>query len=174
MRKLAIVLIPLLVLTLVFGALGCGKGEVTPTPTPTPVVTPTPVPTPEPTPTPTAAPTATPTPTAAPLATPPPVDPAVPPCRFYGSVQLNGASVADGTVVTAIVEGFAYTTTTNSTPPPNGYGPSTYAILIHKPEGKSYDGKTVTFMIGNYGASQTATWSMGGNVALNISASTTP
>jgi len=54
MRKLAIVLVPLLVLALVVGVVGCG-GEKAPTatPTPTPIPTPTPTPTSPPTPTPT-------------------------------------------------------------------------------------------------------------------------
>jgi len=45
MRKLAIVLVPLLILALVIGAVGCG-GEEAPTVTPTPTVTPAPTPTP--------------------------------------------------------------------------------------------------------------------------------
>jgi hypothetical protein len=52
MRNLAIVLIPLLVLALVVGAVGCGGGAGEPTPTPTSTVTPTPTLTPTPTPTP--------------------------------------------------------------------------------------------------------------------------
>jgi len=42
MRKLAIVLIPLLIRALVLGAIGCGGEETKPTPTPTPTQTPTP------------------------------------------------------------------------------------------------------------------------------------
>ncbi len=45
MKKLVVVLIPLLVLVLVSGAVGCKK-EATPTPTPTPTSTSTPTPTP--------------------------------------------------------------------------------------------------------------------------------
>jgi hypothetical protein len=163
MKKLAVVAIPILVLALVFGALGCG-GEAAPTPTPEPTAAPTVAPTPEPTPTPTVAP-----PTAIPLATPPPSDNVSgPPCKFRGTVQLNGASVSNGTVITVIIEGYGYTTTT---PAPN-YGASSYAIVIPKAEGKSYDGKTVTFKIGDYVAAQTATWTMGGNVVVNLTATT--
>ena len=170
MRKIAVVLIPLAVLVLVFGALGCGgcDGGAAPTPTPTPIptVAPTPPPTPQPTVTPTPVPTVA--PTATPLATPPPVDSTVPPCRFRGMVQLNLTNVPDATVITAIIDGIGYTATT----PAAGYGPSTFVVLIPKPEGRSFDGKTVTFKVGNYMAAQTASWTMGGNVLVNLIAST--
>ena len=65
MRKLEIVIVPLLVLVFVIAAIGCGGEETKPTPTPTPVVTATPTltPTPSPSPTPRVIPTPTPTPT---------------------------------------------------------------------------------------------------------------
>ena len=53
MRKLAILLVPLLILVLVVGAMGCGGGNGEGEPTPTPKLTPTLTPTPTPTPTPT-------------------------------------------------------------------------------------------------------------------------
>jgi hypothetical protein len=162
MRKIAVVLIPLAVLVLVFGALGCGGGA-SPTPTPTPTVAPTPTPTEVPTPT--AAPTPTVAPTATPLMTPPaPDNVSGPPCRFHGTVTLNGANVADGTVLTVIIEGYGYTTTTTT---------STYAITIPKATGVSYEGKAVTFRVGSAAAIQTSAWTMGGNVLVNLIASTT-
>lgn len=51
---------------------------------------------------------------------------AQPPCRFYGTVQVDGYDVPDGTVITAIIEGVPYSTTT----PEAAYGPSTYALKI--------------------------------------------
>jgi uncharacterized Zn-binding protein involved in type VI secretion len=167
MKKLAVVAIPILILALVFGALGCG-GEAAPTPTPEPTPTPTvaPTPTPEPTPTPTVVP-----PTTTPLATPPPPDNVSgPPCAFRGTVQLNGASVPNGTIVTAIIEGYGYNTVT----PAEGYGASWYRIVIPKAEGKSYDGKTVTFRVNGYPAAQSAIWTMGGNVVVNLTATSAP
>ena len=165
MKKLAVVAIPILVLALVFGALGCG-GEAAPTPTPEPTPTVAPTPTPEPTPTPTVAP-----PTATPLATPPPPDNVSgPPCAFRGTVQLNGASVSNGTIVTAIIEGYGYNTVT----PAQGYPTSTFRIVIPKAQGASYDGKIVSFRVNGYPASQTVTWSMGGNVVVNLTATSTP
>ncbi len=93
-----------------------------------------------------------------------------PPCRFHGTVQVSGANVADGTVITATIDGTDYSATT-----PSVYGASTFMIEIAQPQqGLSYDGKTVTFKIGNDTAGQTATWSMGGNKAVNLTKGTPP
>src|SRR5512136_1197561 len=69
-----------------------------------------------------------------------------PPCAFHGTVQVNGQNVADGTVITATIGNDTYTATTTD---------STYRVVIAQPEGKSYDGMTVTFMIGSATAGQT-------------------
>jgi len=90
-----------------------------------------------------------------------------PPCAFHGTVQVNGANVADGTVITAKIGNDTYTATTTT-----AAGASTYRVVIAQPEGKSYDGLTVTFMIGSATAGQTGTWQMGGNVALNLTKGT--
>ena len=92
-----------------------------------------------------------------------------PPCAFHGTVLVNGANVADGTVITATIGNDTYTATTTT-----AAGASTYRVVIAQPEGKSYDGLTVTFMIGSDTASQTGTWQMGGNVALNLTKGTPP
>ena len=86
-----------------------------------------------------------------------------PPCAFHGTVQVNGLNVADGTVITATIGNDTYTATTTD---------STYRVVIAQPEGKSYDGLTVTFKIGSDTAGQTGTWSMGGNVAINLTKGT--
>lgn len=87
------------------------------------------------------------------------------PCRFHGTVQVNGADVPDGTIVTATVEGDTYNAST-----PSGYGDSTYMLEIAPPEGTNYtDGATITFMIGDQSAAQTGTWEAGGNTELNLS-----
>jgi hypothetical protein len=94
------------------------------------------------------------------------------PCRFYGTVALDGEDVPDGTVVKAVVSGTEFTTTT----PAAGYGPSSYAVLIEQPDGATYDGASVTFTIGGEAADQTATWISGGNVNTDVSSgeATTP
>jgi len=93
----------------------------------------------------------------------------VPPCRIHGTAMVDGANVADGTVITATIDGDTYTATT-----PSAYGASTYNIQIVQPDGKSYTGKTVTFMIGSDTASQTATWVQGGNITLNLTKGAAP
>ena len=85
-------------------------------------------------------------------------------------MQLDGADVPDGTIITAIVDGDEHTTET-----PAVYGPSTYAIKIVPPGGAPYgQGATIQFKIGDYAASQTGSWDTGGNIELDISASSSP
>ncbi len=87
------------------------------------------------------------------------------PCRWYGTVQVNGADVPDGTMITATIEGDTYNAAT-----PAVYGASTYALEIEPPEGTTYtEGAEVTFMIGDQAADQTSAWEAGGNIELNLS-----
>lgn len=93
----------------------------------------------------------------------------LPPCRFHGTVQLDDASVPDGTVITVVIGNDTYITTT-----PSVYGNSTYAIMILPPADTSYtDGTPITFNIGDYEAVEKATWDTGANVVLNLTASAT-
>ncbi len=97
--------------------------------------------------------------------------PPTPPCRFYGTVQLDGAPVPDGTMVTATVAGDTYTTTT----PAVKYGSSTYVLMLVPLPGMSYDeGAQITFTIEGYTADQTGSWEVGGNARLDITASIPP
>lgn len=87
------------------------------------------------------------------------------PCRFHGTVYVDGVEVADGTVITATVEGDTYTTTT-----PSVYGDSTYWLEIAPDVGVTYtEGAEITFMIGDQAVTQTGTWEAGGNFELNLS-----
>lgn|GEM_PF-4467001 len=96
--------------------------------------------------------------------------PPTPPCRLYGTVQLEGAPVPDGTVITATIAGDTYTTTT-----PAIYGSSTYVIKLDPLPGTSYnEGAQVTFKIGNYNADQTGNWEFGDNTRLDLTASIPP
>jgi hypothetical protein len=90
--------------------------------------------------------------------------PPEPPCRFYGTVTVDGADVADGTVITAMIGGDQLTTAT----PAEGYSTSTYALKIGV-DTEYTEGATVTFMIGR-AAAQTGTWTKGGNVEVNLTA----
>ena len=91
--------------------------------------------------------------------------PPEPPCRFYGTVIVDGAGVADGTVITAMIGGDQLTAAT----PAEGYSSSTYAIKIGV-DTEYTEGATVTFMIGDRAAAQTGTWTKGSNVEVNLSA----
>ena len=85
-------------------------------------------------------------------------------------MQLDGADVPDGTIITAIVEGDEYTIET-----PAVYGPSTYAIKIVPPSAAPYgQGATIQFRIGDHAAAQTGAWETGGNIELDLSASSSP
>jgi hypothetical protein len=93
------------------------------------------------------------------------------PCRFHGTVTVDGLGVSDGTAITAIIGGDTHDT---ATPVPE-YGPSTYAIKITVPEGKKYaEGTTVTFKVGNYFAEETGSWNGGGNLELDLTAYSVP
>jgi hypothetical protein len=94
-----------------------------------------------------------------------------PPCAFHGTVQVNGQNVADGTVITATIGNDTYTTTTFTNPTTTH---SEYRVVIAQPEGKSYEGLTVSFKIGTAAVTQTGTWSIGGNVAVNLSSGVCP
>ena len=91
--------------------------------------------------------------------------PPEPPCRFYGTVTVDGAGVADGTVITAMIGGDQLTAAT----PAEGYSTSTYAIKIGV-DTEYTEGATVTFMIGDRAAAQTGTWAKGGNIEVNLTA----
>jgi hypothetical protein len=82
-------------------------------------------------------------------------------------VSLNGANVADGTVVTVIIAGYGYPTTTTTV-----NGASTYSIIIPKAKGITYEGQTVRFLVGSATALYTSVWIGGGNVLQNLIAST--
>ena len=45
-----------------------------------------------------------------------------------------------------------------------------YSLLVHQREGPSFDGRTVTFGIGDFEAGQTAVWQRGGADELNLTA----
>lgn len=158
MRSLAAVSTCLLLLALVLGTAGCERieeirqGRSSPTPTTSEAATPTP------------SPSLTSTPTPTPATTVPPFTAL--PCRFHGSVHLDGAPVAEGTVITATIAGYTHTAAT-----PSPYGSSTYYLQIAPPGGVSFaPGTAITFVIGDRAATQTGSWEVGGNVVLNLTA----
>jgi len=83
-------------------------------------------------------------------------------CGFYGVVtSATGTSVANGTVVTAWIDGAQVATTTASS--------GNYVIKV----AGNYDGKTVSFKIGDVQASKTGTWTAMGNIKLDLAATGT-
>jgi len=96
----------------------------------------------------------------------------VPPCRFHGTVQLNGYPVANGTPIVATIGRDTYTATTFTRV---GSGSSQYDMTINPPQGVFYnDGTSVLFAIGNYTAQPSGFWKHGGNIELHLSAFTPP
>lgn len=92
------------------------------------------------------------------------------PCRFYGTLLLDGNALPDGSVATATISGVTYETTT-----PSAYGPSTYSLTIAALPGTLYaEGATVIFTIDGIVADQTGTWQSGGNIEVNLTASSGP
>ena len=81
------------------------------------------------------------------------------------ALNLKVRSAADN--LTAIIEGYGYTTTVQT-----AAGSSTYSITVPKATGVSYEGKAVTFRVGSATAIQTSAWAMGDNVLVNLIAST--
>lgn len=84
----------------------------------------------------------------------------LPPHRFVGTVVINGASAADDTVVTAIVDGAEVSKTTTI----GGY----YRIDVSQPQGQSFSGKTISFTVRGSAAPQTGLWEFGGVSEVNL------
>ena len=102
--------------------------------------------------------------------------PPIMPSNFYGTAMINGAYVADGTTISAWIDGSKYAETATFT----FEGESVYTIEIPA-DNPSTGGKeggeagdVVDFKIGGVAADQTGTWSSGTNVELNLTATTTP
>ena len=102
--------------------------------------------------------------------------PPIMPSNFYGTAMINGAYVADGTTISAWIDGSKYAETATFT----FEGETVYTIEIPA-DNPSTGGKeggeagdVVDFKIGGVAADQTGTWSSGTNVELNLTATTTP
>ena len=94
--------------------------------------------------------------------------PPSPPNRFFGSVSLDGAAAAGGTVVSASIGGVECGTTTVAVG-------ATYAYVLDvvsdgEISGCGSAGATVTFSVGGNAATQTATWSSGDFSPLDLTA----
>ena len=88
------------------------------------------------------------------------------PSSFYGTVKVNGANVADGTVVTAWINGTQVAETTTQT----WNGNSVYSMAV--PNGN--EGDSITFQVNGVVANESGTWQLGGNSELNLTVSSGP
>ena len=85
-----------------------------------------------------------------------------PPHVFVGNATISGVPAADGTIVTAWIDGGQAGAATVSD------SDGSYVLSVEQPVGVAYSGKTVTFKIGGVDAAETATWEQGGAQILNI------
>ncbi len=86
-------------------------------------------------------------------------------CQFYGTVEIDGEPVEDGTIVTAVLDGIRYTTQTQTNPSGN----SGYSLQIRLPERtESPPTSPIFFIIGDVDAHQTAMFIPGGTVFLEL------
>jgi len=83
---------------------------------------------------------------------------------FRGTVRVNNDTVADGTEISAWIEDVKVASTTAVD--------SGYFLKIPQAQGRYFEGKTISFKIGELAAEQTATWEAGAEVQLNLTATT--
>jgi len=85
---------------------------------------------------------------------------------FYGTVTLDGKSVADGTKVSALIDGVKKAEVATKT----DAGKSVYNLDV---VGESaFEGKEIVFKVGDVTAAQKGTYKAGANVSLNLTAVT--
>lgn len=96
------------------------------------------------------------------------------PATFYGTASIDGAPVPDGTPVRALIDG---KDCTQPGPAQRGTirdgGVSAYVLTVmHESQepGCGREGKTVTFTIGGWPATQVATWRSGAPQRLDLNA----
>jgi hypothetical protein len=95
--------------------------------------------------------------------------PPSPPNRFFGSVTLDGAAAAAGTVVSAQIGGVECGSTTVVTGETFAY--IVDAVSDGEISGCGSAGATVSFLVGGNTADQTATWTSGDFTQLDLTAS---
>ena len=123
-----------------------------------------------------ASPTAAPAATTAPPKAPEPTDTPVPAPKDTPVPAPTEAPTVEPTMEPTPLPTVAPTEVPTATPEPLPATPSeptTYLLSVHQPGDQVYTGKTVTFMIGNLQAVETAVWRQGGLDKLDLSASGT-
>ncbi len=95
------------------------------------------------------------------------------PSSFYGSVKVNGANVADGTVVRALINGQVFAETLTQT----YQGQSVYSVDVpgDNPDTTvregGREGEAVQFTVGGVAAVESGAWHEGINARLDLTAS---
>jgi len=89
-----------------------------------------------------------------------------PPSVFGGTVSFDGAPAADGTVISAWIDGKEVA----STEAKDGG----YAIIVAQSADAAFAGKTVVFQVGGSEAREQGTWEAQGGSELNLTAITAP
>ena len=84
-----------------------------------------------------------------------------PPHVFVGSATQGDVPAADGTEVTAWIDGIQVGTGTVTG--------DQYKVQVIQPEGQFFDGKTVTFQVAGLDVPETAIWEVGGATEVNLS-----
>ncbi len=98
------------------------------------------------------------------------------PSSFHGTVKIDGANVAGGTVVSARINGVQYASTIVTT----YLGDTVYALDVPGDDDDvpgiqgGVSGDTIVFFIGSIQATQTGTWHSGSSVTLNLTGFTAP
>ncbi|MBU0490235.1 MAG: hypothetical protein KKA73_22715 [Chloroflexi bacterium] len=98
------------------------------------------------------------------------------PSGFWGTAQVSGQNVPDGTVVSAWINGTRYTATATLT----WNGDSFYSIDVPGDDPDTpgieggHEGDTIIFKIGEQTTNQTGVWHEGSNVELNLTISSEP
>ena len=115
---------------------------------------------------------ATAVPTVPPLRNLPAADPqSVRPHRFVGTARIGGQIAPSGTVISAVVDNQTVKqfTVTGTNPLTGAASPGFYYADIVPASGQAFDGKTVTFFIGNTRTAQSGTYVNGGVSVLDLS-----
>ena len=84
------------------------------------------------------------------------------PAVFGGRITIDGSPVADGTTVSAMIDGVVV-----------GSGKvigGRYGVTVSQPRHQSYSGMTITFMAGDRVMTETAIWEAGGGIELDLTA----
>jgi len=88
------------------------------------------------------------------------------PAVFGGTVSFDGEPAADGTSVSAVIDGEVVASTEASG--------GAYALRVAQPPGGAFAGKTVVFNVGGSEAVEQGTWEADGGAELNLTATTPP